>query len=115
MNEAIAGHPVTAAALAAGPISVLLGLGFNLEVYRAAQLSKLLHVTLSPQDVAKLILAGQSHNRRGLMRALAKYGAAWKTLNPTAKAAVQAMLNLNQDGAVAAFGSFSTPGALAAG
>ena len=115
MNEAIAGHPVTAAALAAGPILVLLGLGFNLEVYRAAQLSVSCCTSRSHhQDLAKLILAGQ-HNRRGLMRALAKYGAAWKTLNATAKAAVQAMLNLNQDGAVAAFGSFSTPGALAAG
>ena len=113
MNQAIAGQPVTAAALAAGPISVLQGLGFNVEL--AAQLSKLLRVNLSQEDVAKLLLAGQSHNRRVLMRALTKYSAAWRTLNPAAKAAVQAMLTPNQDGAVAAFGQFSTPGALAAG
>jgi hypothetical protein len=107
MNQAMAGQSVKAAAFAAGPVPVLQGLGFNEKLYLTAKLSKLLHVKLSQQDVEKLLLVGQTHNRRAMMRAMTKYAAAWKALNPAAKAQVQAALNPNQAGAVAAFGQFT--------
>jgi len=113
MNQASAGHPVKVAAFAAGPVSVLRGLGFNEKLYLAETLSKLLHVQVSQEDVAKLLLAEQTHNQHGLTRAMMKYAAAWKALNPTAKAAVRAVLNSKQEGAVAAFGQFSSPATLA--
>ena len=114
MNQASAGKPVKAAALAAGPVSVLRGLGFNEKLYLAETLSKLLRGKVSQEDVAKLVRAEQTHNQRALIRVMMKYAAARKALNPAAKAAVRAALNSNQEGAVAVFGQFSTPGALAA-
>jgi uncharacterized protein (TIGR03437 family) len=114
MNQASAGQPVKAAALAAGPVSVLRGLGFDVKLYLAQTLSKLLRVKVSEDDVEKLLLAGQNHNQRELARAMIKYAAAWKALPPAAKLAVRAVLNSNQEGAVADFGQFNTPGALAA-
>ncbi len=114
MNKAASGQPVKAAALAAGPVSVLQGLGFNERLYLADTLSKLLRVKVSPEDVAKLLRAEQTHDRRALTRAMFKYGAAWKKLSPAAKTAVQAALNSKQEGAVASFGQFGTPAVLAA-
>ena len=115
MNRASAGQPVKAAALAAGPVSVLRGLGFDVKLYLSQSLSKLLRVKVSQDDVGKLLLAGQTRNQRELARAMIKYAAAWKALSPAAKLAVRAVLNSNQEGAVADFGQFNTPGALAAG
>ncbi len=115
MNQAAAGQTVKAVALAAGPVSVLRGLGFDVHLYLAAALSKLLRVKISEDDVAKLLVAGQTRNQRELARAMIKYAAAWKALSPAAKLAVRAMLNANQEGAVADFGQFNSPGALAAG
>jgi uncharacterized protein (TIGR03437 family) len=115
MNQASAGQPVKAAALAAGPVSVLRGLGFDVKLYMAQALSKLLRVKVSQEDVEKLLLAGQTRSQRELARAMIKYAAAWKALPPAAKLAVRAVLNSNQEGAVADFGQFNTPGALAAG
>jgi len=60
MNQASAGQPVKAAALAAGPVSVLRGLGFDEKLYLAETLSKLLHVNFSQQDVAKLLRRRES-------------------------------------------------------
>jgi len=113
MNKATAGKPVQAAALAAGPVSVLQGLGFNERLYLADRLSKLLRVKVSQEDVAKLLHAEQTGNRRSLARAMMKYAAAWKRLSPAAKAAVQAVLNSKQEGAVAGFGQFGMPAVLA--
>jgi uncharacterized protein (TIGR03437 family) len=113
MNKATAGKPVQAAALAAGPVSVLQGLGFNEKLYLADRLSRLLRVKVSQEDVAKLLQAEQTHNRRALARAMMKYAGAWKRLSPAAKAAVQAVLNSKQEGAVAGFGQFGTPAVLA--
>ena len=72
-------------------------------------LSKLLRVKISQEDVGKLLLAEQTHNQRAMLRAMTKYAAAWKALNPSAKAAVHAVLNSKQEGAVAVFGQFSSP------
>jgi uncharacterized protein (TIGR03437 family) len=113
MNQASAGQPVKVAALAAGPVSVLRGLGFDEQPYIAQKLSKLLRVNVSPQDVQKLLAAEQTHNQRALSRAMSKYAAAWKALSPAAKVAVQAVLSANQEGAVADFGEFNTPATLA--
>jgi uncharacterized protein (TIGR03437 family) len=113
MNQATAGHPVKAAAFAAGPVSVLQGLGFNERLYIADALSKLMHVKVSEQDVAKLLRAGQTNDQRALARAIMKYAAAWKKLSPAAKAAVKAALSSKQEGAVAAFGQFGSPATLA--
>ena len=115
MNQASAGITVKAATLAAGPVSVLRGLGFDVKPYLAQTLSKLLHAKVSVDDVSKLLLAAQSRNQRELLHAMIKYGAAWKALSPAAKAAVRAALSANQEGAVADFGQFNAPGALAAG
>jgi uncharacterized protein (TIGR03437 family) len=114
MNLATAGQSVKVAALAAGPVSVLRGLGFNEKLYLAGKLSNLLHRKVSEQDIAKLLLAQQTHNQRAMIRGMSKFAASWKALSPAAKAAVQAALNPNQQGAVAAFGQFNTPGTLAA-
>jgi uncharacterized protein (TIGR03437 family) len=114
MNQASAGQPVKAAALAAGGIPVLRGLGFDVKLYLADILSKLLRVKVSQADVAKLLRAGQTHNQRALTRAMMKYAAAWQALSPAAKAAVRAALNSSQEGAVAVFGQFSSPATLAA-
>ncbi len=73
MNQAAAGQSVTAAAFGVGPTSVLRALGFEQSRYLAARLSQLLHVQVSPEDVAKILLAGQTHDRRALRRAMAKY------------------------------------------
>jgi uncharacterized protein (TIGR03437 family) len=112
LNQASAGQPVKAAALAAGPVSVLRGLGFDVKPYLAQTLSKLLRVKVSQDDVGKLLLAGETHNQRELARAMVKYGAAWKALSPAAKAAVRAVLSSNQEGAVADFGQFAMPAVL---
>jgi uncharacterized protein (TIGR03437 family) len=114
MNQAAAGQPVTSAALAVGPIAVLRGLGFDQNQYLAGRLSQLLHVTVSPDDVAKLLIAGQTHNRRALNRAMAKYLKSWRALDPAAKAAVSAAVSLSQEGAYAVFGQFTTPATVAA-
>jgi hypothetical protein len=114
MNQASAGQPVNAAAFAAGGVPVLRGLGFDVKLYLADILSKLLRVKVSQEDVAKLLRAGQTHNQRALTRAMMKYAAAWQALSPAAKAAVRAALNSNQEGAVAVFGQFSSPATLAA-
>jgi uncharacterized protein (TIGR03437 family) len=112
MNQAAAGQTVKAVALAAGPVSVLRGLGFDVKPYLSQALSKLMHVKVSQEDVAKLLVAGQTHNQRELARALLKYGAAWKALSPAAKTAVRAAVSANQEGAVADFGQFGTPAVL---
>lgn len=114
MNQASAGHPVKVAALAAGSVAVLRGLGFDEKLYLAETLSKLLRVKISQEDVGKLLLAEQTHNQRAMLRAMTKYAAAWKALNPSAKAAVHAVLNSKQEGAVAVFGQFSSPATVAA-
>lgn len=113
VNQASAGQPIKAAAIAAGSVAVLRGLGFNEKLYLAETLSKLLRVKVSQEDAGKLLLAEQTHNRRALLRAMAKYAAAWKALNPAAKATAQAVLNSKQEGAVAVFGQFSSPATLA--
>ena len=114
MNHATAGESVRAAALAVGPISVLRGLGFDQNQYLAETLSKLLRVKVSPDDVAKLLLAGQTHNRKALNRAMVKYAKSWKALDPASKAAVSAAVNLSQEGAYAVFAEFTTPGTVGA-
>ena len=113
MNQASTAQSVQVAALAAGPVSVLRGLGFDVKPYLAQALSKLLRVKVSQDDVAALLLAGQTHNQRELARAMMKYAAAWKALSPSAKKAVRAALSASQEGAVADFGQFNTPGVLA--
>ncbi|MGA2880588.1 MAG: hypothetical protein ABSG13_16705 [Bryobacteraceae bacterium] len=92
---------------------MLRGLGFDQNQYLADSLSKLLHVKISPDDVAKLLLAGQTHNRKALNRAMAKYAKSWKALDPADKAAVSAAVNLSQEGAYAVFAQFTTPAAVA--
>jgi uncharacterized protein (TIGR03437 family) len=114
MNQAAAGQSVTAAAFAVGPTSVLRALGFDQSHYLAARLSQLLHVQVSPEDVANLLLAGQTHNRRALIRAMAKYAQSWRALDPATKAEVNAAVNLTLEGAYAAFVQFSTPATVAA-
>jgi len=114
MNKATAGESITAAGLAIGPVSVLRGLGFDQNQYLAQTLSKLLRVKVSPDDVAKLLLAGQTHNRKALNRAMVKYAKSWKALDPASKAAVNAAVNLSQEGAYAVFGQFTTPTTVAA-
>ena len=47
MNRASAGQSVKVAALAAGPVAVLRGLGFNERLYLADKLSNLLRVKVS--------------------------------------------------------------------
>ena len=54
------------ASMAAGPVSVLQGLGFNERLYLAARFSKLLHVKLSEQDVAKLLLGWANSQSAGV-------------------------------------------------
>jgi len=114
MNQAAAGQPVTVAALAAGPVSVLMGLGFDARVYVAQKLSTLLHAKVSVEDVARLLHAQQNHNQRAFRKVMTKYAASWKALSPSAKAAVQAAVMPNQEGAVAGLGRFNSPGAVAA-
>ena len=114
MNQASDERTVKAAALAAGPVSVLRGLGFDEKPYLAKALSKLLRVPVTQDDVAKLLAAQQTHNQHALMRAMIKYAAAWKALTPAGKLAVRALLNSNQQGAIAVFGQFNTPATLAA-
>ncbi len=114
MNQATTGQPVTVAALAAGPVSVLTGLGFDERVYIAQKLSTLLHAKVSVEDVARLLRAQQNHNQRAFRKVMTKYAASWKALSPSAKAAVQAALTPNQEGAVAGLGRYSSPAALAA-
>jgi len=113
MNKAMAGQSLNAAALAAGPVSVMRGLGFDVHLYLAAQLSKLLHTPVSELEVAMLLRAAQTHNQRALARAILKYGAAWKALDPRARAAVQTLLSEKQEGAVADFGQFNSPAVVA--
>jgi hypothetical protein len=45
---------------------------------------------------------------------MAKYAVAWKALTPAERAAFTRAVNLTQEGAVAAFGEYSTPATLAA-
>ena len=113
MNKASSGQAVNAAAIAAGSIPVLRGLGFDVKLYVADTLSKLLRVKVSPQDVANFLRAAETHNQRALNRAMLKYAAAYKTLSPAARAAVQTTLNPNQEGAVAVFGQFNSAATLA--
>lgn len=54
MAQASAGQPVKVAALAAGPVPVLRGLGFDEKLYLSETLSKLLRVKVTPEDVSKL-------------------------------------------------------------
>jgi uncharacterized protein (TIGR03437 family) len=114
MNQAAAGQSITAAGLAVGPITVLRGLGFDQRQYLADRLSQLLHVQVSLDDVAKLLLAGQTHNRRALNRAMAKYLKAWRALDPAGKSAVSEAMNLSQEGAYAVFAQFTKPATVAA-
>lgn len=114
MNQAAAGQPVTAAAFAVGPTSVLRALGFEQSRYLAARLSQLLHVQVSPDDVEKLLLAGQTHDRRALRRAMAKYVKSLRALDPAAKAEISAAVNLTMEGAYAAFKQYTTPATVAA-
>ncbi len=113
-NQANAGQNVKIAALAVGPVSALRGLGFNTRIYLTAKLSSLLHVTVAPDDVDKLLRAGQTHDQRALKRVLAKYGAAWKTLDRAGRDAVSQAISAGQEGVVADFGQFNSPAALAA-
>lgn len=114
MTQAIAGQPVAVAALAAGPVSVLTGLGFDERVYIAGKLSTLLHATVSVEDVTRLLHAQQNHNQRAFRKVMTKYAASWKALGPAAKTAVQAALTPNQEGAVAGLGRFTSPAGVAA-
>jgi hypothetical protein len=90
---------VTVAALAAGPVSVLPGLGFDVRVHIAQKLSTLLHAKVSVENVARLLHAQQNDNQRAFRKVVTKYAASWKALSPTAKATVQASLAPNQEGA----------------
>ena len=114
-NQASAGQNVKIAALAVGPVSILRGLGFNPRIYLAARLSSLLRVKVAVDDIDRLLRAGQNHDQRALVRILAKYGAAWKALDPAGKAAVGRAISLTQEGVVAVFGQYTSPTALAAG
>lgn len=114
MNQAAAGQPVTVAGLAAGPVTALLGLGFDERVYIAQKLSTLLHAKVSVEDVARLLRAQQHHNQRAFRKVMTKYAASWKALSPSARLAVQAVLSPNQEGAVAGLGRYSSAAALAA-
>ena len=53
------------------------------------------------EDVARLLRAQQNHNQRAFRKVMTKYAASWKALSPSAKAAVQAAVTPNQEGAVA--------------
>ncbi|HME09995.1 MAG TPA: hypothetical protein VKG25_23255 [Bryobacteraceae bacterium] len=112
MDQTLAGRSVSTAALAAGPVGVLRGLGFRQEQMFAEKLSSLLHVKVSRQDVSKLLRANPS--QRSLGRAMRKYAAAWKALDPAAKEAIRKAVNLTQEGALAGFGRYNTPGTLGA-
>jgi uncharacterized protein (TIGR03437 family) len=114
MNQAGAGQPVTASVFAIGPTSVLRGFGFDQRQYLAEKLSKLLHVKLSQEDVAKLLWASQIHDQRALRSGMRKYARSWKALDPSGKAAVAKVVNLTTEGAYAAFGRYGTPATLAA-
>ena len=113
LNRAAQGQPIQMAMVAIGPTSILRGLGFNQRQYLADQLSRLLHVNVSLQDAAALIRAAQTHNRRIVNRTMAKYAAALKKLDAMSKAAIQAEVNLSQEGSVADFGQFNLAGVLA--
>lgn len=113
-NQANAGQSVKIGALAVGPITVLRGLGFDTRIYLAAKLSSLLHTKVAVADVDRLVRAQQAHDQRALGRILAKYGAAWKTLDKAGKAAVTHALSAGQEGVVAAFGLMNSPAVLAA-
>jgi len=112
VTRAIAGQPIHAAVIAIGPVSILRGLGFDARRGMAARLSELLGVKVSDSDAAAIIRALGTANRRALMRAMAKFSTAWKALPPATRAAVRAV-NLNQEGAVAGFGQYSSAGTLA--
>ncbi len=112
-SRAAAGQPIRTAAIAIGPLPFLRDAGFNQRQYLAATLSKLLHVTFSEQDAATLLRAIEAKNHRAVVRTMAKYASAWKTLDPAARAKVQAQLNSTQQGAAAAFGQYSAAGVLA--
>ncbi len=118
-NRAAAGENVKIAALAIGPVSVLQVIGFNQRIYLATRLSSLLHVKVAPQDVDGLLRAMRLQDprafSRALSRTLAKYSAAWKALDPAARAAVSHTVSLSQEGAVAGFGQYSNNATLAAG
>ncbi|HTC34533.1 MAG TPA: hypothetical protein VK724_14225 [Bryobacteraceae bacterium] len=114
MNQAAAGQSITAAAFAVGPTSVLRALGFEQRNFLAARLSQLLHVQVSPEDVAKLLLAGQTHDRRALRRAMAKYAKSLRALDPASKAEISAAVNLTMEGAYAAFKQYTAPATVAA-
>jgi uncharacterized protein (TIGR03437 family) len=113
-NQAAAELPVKIAALAVGPISVLGGLGFDQRRDLAQRLSKLLSVTVASNDVKRLLRARLSHDQRAANHIMAKYAVAWKALTPAERAAFTRAVNLTQEGAVAAFGEYSTPATLAA-
>ena len=114
MNQAAAGQSITVAAFAVGPTSVLRALGFEQSHFLAARLSQLLHVQVSPEDVAKLLLAGQTHDRRALRRAMAKYAKSLRGLDSASKAEISAAVNLTMEGAYAAFKQYTTPATVAA-
>jgi uncharacterized protein (TIGR03437 family) len=114
MNKVAAGQTVKVGAIAAGPVAVLRGLGFNVLPYLTQTLSALLHQKISQQEVAKLLHARETSDSRALARGMAKYAASYKALSPAGRAAVQTALSTGQQGAVADFGQFSSASTLAA-
>jgi hypothetical protein len=113
VNRAIAGESLKTAAIAIGPVGVLHTAGFDQNYYLAQRLSALLHTKVDPKDVAKLRRALQARNERAFGRTMAKYAASWKSLTPAAKDLVREAVNLQQEGATAAFGQYSASGGLA--
>ena len=113
LDQASAGQSVRVAGLAVGEASLLQALGFSFKPYLAAKLSKLLRTKVSERDVGRLMAVQQLHNSRALNRILMKFGPQWKALNAAGKAAVQAAINPNQQGAAASFGQFSAASVLA--
>ena len=114
LSRAIAGQPVRAAIFAVGPLAILRGAGFNERQYLAETLSGLLHVKVSQQDAEFFLRAARAGNQRAMIRGLAKYAAAWKALDATARANLKAHLSLTQEGASAAFGQYGAAGSLVA-
>jgi uncharacterized protein (TIGR03437 family) len=112
VTRAIGGLPVKAGVIAIGPVAILRGLGFNPRRGVAEKLAELLGVKVSDEDAAAIIRALRSGNRRALLRAMAKFSNAWKALDSSTRAAIRAV-SLNQQGAVAGFGQYSSVGTLA--
>lgn len=114
MNKLAAGQTVKVGTIAVGPVTVLLGLGFDEIPYLTQTLSALLHQKISQQDVAKLLHDQKTHDSRALARTMSKYAVSYKALSPAGRAAVSAALSSGQQGAVADFGQFSSASTAAA-